>query len=272
MTNRDVAKSRLSRFFLVFLLLLPPTSHTDERRDIERKLKAQYEGKVFRMIYAPTITAFQVKLPKEERDSIDVGAPVYLRINNLRLTRKGVEFRAQRTVFYRDHENTLRAVAAREANYGLLWQEKGAFEMLLPDALNQLFRPVMSAGEEWDRRSQMQPAADALAPLGQPPSTTKDGTGALRIGGGVSPPVCLFCTEPDYPEDARQEKIMGTVILWVIVTETGYPVSISVHRSVDHRLDAAAALAASRWRFKPAMRSGTPVPVMFLVEVNFRLY
>jgi hypothetical protein len=30
--------------------------------------------------------------------------------------------------------------------------------------------------------------------------------------------------------------------------------------------------AVSRYRFKPAMKNGEPVPVMVNVEVNFRLY
>ena len=29
--------------------------------------------------------------------------------------------------------------------------------------------------------------------------------------------------------------------------------------------------AVQKWRFKPAMRNGTPVPVRAQVEVNFRL-
>jgi len=37
-------------------------------------------------------------------------------------------------------------------------------------------------------------------------------------------------------------------------------------------LDEKAMEAVRRYRFKPAMNDGKPVPVMITVEVNFRLY
>jgi len=37
-------------------------------------------------------------------------------------------------------------------------------------------------------------------------------------------------------------------------------------------LDAKAIEAVKRYKFKPAMKNGTPVPVMISVQVNFRLY
>jgi TonB family protein len=37
-------------------------------------------------------------------------------------------------------------------------------------------------------------------------------------------------------------------------------------------LDQKALEAVRKYRFKPAMKAGVPVPVMITVEVNFRLY
>jgi TonB family protein len=45
-----------------------------------------------------------------------------------------------------------------------------------------------------------------------------------------------------------------------------------VVRKLDYGLDQSALDAVRRYRFKPAMRNGEPVPTMVTIEVNFRLY
>jgi len=52
----------------------------------------------------------------------------------------------------------------------------------------------------------------------------------------------------------------------------GYPENPRVVRSLGMGLDEKALEAVQRYRFKPAMKDGKPVPVTILVEVNFRLY
>jgi hypothetical protein len=51
--------------------------------------------------------------------------------------------------------------------------------------------------------------------------------GAYRIGGGVSAPVPIHQVEPEYTEEARCAKWQGTVLLSLVVDETGKPVGIS---------------------------------------------
>ena len=58
----------------------------------------------------------------------------------------------------------------------------------------------------------------------------------------------------------------------IIVDSRGYPQSPRVVRSLGMGLDEKALDAVRRYRFKPAMKDGKPVPVMITVEVNFRLY
>jgi outer membrane biosynthesis protein TonB len=45
-----------------------------------------------------------------------------------------------------------------------------------------------------------------------------------------------------------------------------------VVRSLGMGLDEKALEAVSRYRFKPALKNGKPVPAIITVEVNFRLY
>jgi periplasmic protein TonB len=97
------------------------------------------------------------------------------------------------------------------------------------------------------------------------------GGGAYRIGGGVSAPVPIYQPEPEYSEEARKAKWQGTVMLSLVVDETGKAVGIKVTKSLGLGLDQKAIEAVEKWRFKPGTKDGKPVPVIASVEVNFRL-
>ena len=97
------------------------------------------------------------------------------------------------------------------------------------------------------------------------------GGGAYRIGGGVSPPSVLSKVEPEYSEEARKAKWQGTVVLQLVVDEHGLPQQMKVTRSLGLGLDQKAIEAVAKWRFKPGLKDGKPVPVIATIEVNFRL-
>ncbi len=97
------------------------------------------------------------------------------------------------------------------------------------------------------------------------------GGGAYRIGGGVSAPSVLSKVEPEYSEEARKAKWQGTVILALVVDDQGRPQNLKVLRSLGLGLDQKAIEAVEKWRFKPGMKDGKPVPVQATIEVNFRL-
>ncbi len=98
------------------------------------------------------------------------------------------------------------------------------------------------------------------------------GGGVFRIGGNVSKPLCLYCPDPEYSEEARKAKYQGTVVLWAIVDAQGRARNIRVQKSLGMGLDEEAVRAVQNWRFKPAERGGKPVPVYMTIEVNFTLY
>jgi TonB family protein len=97
------------------------------------------------------------------------------------------------------------------------------------------------------------------------------GGGPYRIGGGVSAPVPIYQPEPEYSEEARKAKWQGTVLLSLVVDESGKAVNIKVTKSLGLGLDQKAIEAVEKWKFKPGMKDGKPVPVQASVEVNFRL-
>ncbi len=98
------------------------------------------------------------------------------------------------------------------------------------------------------------------------------GGGAFRVGGGVSAPKAIYAPDPEYSEEARKVKHMGTVVLWLIVGPDGKPRDIRVARTLGLGLDEKAIEAVKTWRFEPARKDGQPVAVQINVEVNFHLY
>ena len=97
------------------------------------------------------------------------------------------------------------------------------------------------------------------------------GGGAYRIGGGVSSPQVLYKVDPEYSEEARKAKYGGTVLIKLVVLPDGKASDIKVIRSLGLGLDEKAIEAVEKWKFKPGMKNGVPVPVMATIEVNFRL-
>ena len=97
------------------------------------------------------------------------------------------------------------------------------------------------------------------------------GGGVYRAGGGVSQPAVLFKVDPEYSEEARKAKYSGTVMLSVVVDESGKAQDIRVVKSLGMGLDEKAIEAVQKWKFKPGMKGGTAVKVRASIEVNFRL-
>jgi TonB family protein len=86
------------------------------------------------------------------------------------------------------------------------------------------------------------------------------------------PPVATYTPVAEYSEQARKAKFNGVVIVSVLVNEEGLPIDPKITRSVGMGLDEKAIESVLQYRFKPAMKDGTPIAARISVEVNFRLY
>lgn len=99
------------------------------------------------------------------------------------------------------------------------------------------------------------------------------GGGIYQPGiGGVSSPIPVVSPEAEFSDEARRAKYQGVCMISIIVDTRGYPQNPRVVRSLGMGLDEKALDAVRRYRFKPAVRDGRPVPVRITVEVDFRLY
>jgi len=95
--------------------------------------------------------------------------------------------------------------------------------------------------------------------------------GVYRVGNGTLPPKLLYKVEPSYTEEARADKIAGTVLLQIVIQPNGVASDIQLLKGVGFGLDEKAVEAIQQWKFQPGSRDGVPVPVQAQVEVNFRL-
>jgi TonB family protein len=73
-----------------------------------------------------------------------------------------------------------------------------------------------------------------------------------------------------YPDEAREAKVQGTVVVDVTVDTDGRVSATKVVQSIPE-LDAAAVDALRQWRFEPGRVKGEPVKVTVSIEVRFAL-
>lgn len=97
------------------------------------------------------------------------------------------------------------------------------------------------------------------------------GGGIYKPGGDVTNPIPISRPEPQYSEEARKAKWGGTVLLSLVVDETGHTTDIHVIKPLGLGLDEKAIEAVSKWLFIPGKKDGKPVKVLAQVEVTFRL-
>jgi periplasmic protein TonB len=88
----------------------------------------------------------------------------------------------------------------------------------------------------------------------------------------VSAPIPIVTPEAEFSDEARRSKYQGICMISIIVDAHGYPQNPRVLQSLGMGLDEKALDAVGRYRFKPALKDGRPVPVRIAVAVNFRLY
>ena len=114
-----------------------------------------------------------------------------------------------------------------------------------------------------------------VPPPPPPPGSSSSGKSSLdptavRVGGSIKPPVKLVDARPVYPDDAREARVQGVVILEVLVGPDGKVLDSRILRSIP-MFDQAATDAVRQWVFTPTLLNGTPVKVLMTVTVNFTL-
>ena len=94
----------------------------------------------------------------------------------------------------------------------------------------------------------------------------------VSIGDREAPvPLRTHYVPPDYPEQARDARIQGTVALEGVLGLDGRIERIAVIESVDPLLDAAARESFEQWRYEPFVVDGLPVKTQLMMTVHYDL-
>ena len=107
-----------------------------------------------------------------------------------------------------------------------------------------------------------------------PPPTEEElkefAKGAVVAIGEIKPPRLLKEVPPIYPKIARQAMVKGTVVLGVRLDTQGRVTEVKVLKPIP-LLDGAAVDAVRQWVYEPFILEGKPTPVVFSVNVIFKL-
>jgi TonB family protein len=108
-------------------------------------------------------------------------------------------------------------------------------------------------------------------PIGNTARATARPTDETAAGKPLKAPVAAYevTTMPmpqgrcagKYTDEAKQAAVEGTVVLDIIVDESGRVRSVQVVSGLEHGLTQAAIAAVKECRFSPGEKDGTPVPV-----------
>ena len=95
--------------------------------------------------------------------------------------------------------------------------------------------------------------------------------GAVRCVGEIKPPRLIKKVDPIYPEQARQARVEGNVILGTRIDTQGRVSRVMVYSSKEFSLVQAAMDAVKQWVYEPLIVEGKPKDAVFTTQVRFKL-
>lgn len=105
------------------------------------------------------------------------------------------------------------------------------------------------------------PGSAGTSSTGQSPSEAKPEEYTLDL---------IETSKAIYPSAAKEQTIQGQVVGMILVSESGSVSNVHFFRG-DPLLTAAAEEAARKWKFKPVVKEGKPIPVVARATFNFVL-
>jgi len=91
-------------------------------------------------------------------------------------------------------------------------------------------------------------------------------------GNGVEFPELEKKLEPEFTNEARQDRVKGLVQVKMVVGTDGVPRRIAIKQPLGYGLDARVVETVGRYRFHPGMKDGKPVAAEMLVNQMFDYY
>lgn len=116
-------------------------------------------------------------------------------------------------------------------------------------------------------------AAPGLAPAPRLATAHQEAPSAdepVRVSGGVMNGQAISKVPPEYPAEAKEQRITGTVVLHAIIGKDG-TVQELVVISGPKELQNSALDAVRQWVYKPYLLNGNPVAVDTTINVTYSL-
>jgi TonB family protein len=135
-----------------------------------------------------------------------------------------------------------------------------------PGGVSSGVRSGVPGGIEGGARTVAQPGNPTAAVTQEPGSQTKDKQMRRRPR-----PLILYKEKAQYTQEAKDNKVEGTVVLRVVFGADSQINIIEVIRGLPHGLTEKAVEAAKKIRFEPAMKDDQPVSVTGKLEYVFKL-
>jgi TonB family protein len=164
---------------------------------------------------------------------------------------------------YRGSGDDYAKICSPARDYLLLWNIKALSWKAVETAVSTLntitVPPVIPKSEPSPNASAAPPQPDAL------PRPDR-----VRVQGGVSTGLLIKKVQPVYPEEARRNRIQGTVRMRAEISKAGDIVDLEL---IDGPIELAvsAVNAVRLWKYKPYTLNGEPVAVLTEVVVNYFL-
>lgn len=135
-------------------------------------------------------------------------------------------------------------------------------DVVVPQVLVQIQMPL--------RNAITQPPPRPVAAAAPPPVAAVRNDAPVMLD--VDAVDYLQVPAPRYPRAARQARLQGTVLLWVLIDTDGRPSEVRIHRSSGYaQLDREARDSVMKAVFKPYRRNGEALRAQAIVPIEFSL-
>jgi TonB family protein len=126
--------------------------------------------------------------------------------------------------------------------------------------------------EQSARAAALETAGGASAAAPPPESAAEQASPPVRItvGGNVMESQLTSRTPPNYPPQARQAGIQGTVRLRAVIAKDGSVKTLKLESGHPLLVDAAFE-AVQQWKYLPTLLNGEPIEVVTTIDVHFVL-
>jgi len=122
---------------------------------------------------------------------------------------------------------------------------------------------LRTSARERAKEEEIRKSMEAERSIEEPPRPKVFRGDLIPLADVDAEPLAIQSPEPAYPESARRFRIEGSVVIDMLVSESGDIIDVRTVKGIDGypAFERAAESAVRKWRFRPATKDGVPVKV-----------